>query len=209
VSSINLNDLQLGYEKQLFNQPGGGSQNHPRIVASGDTMAVVWEQVVGLDKYIMFTYSLTGASGLGAEVDTISNVLTGGYHINPDIAYSNGKFYVVFADEVAEKIYLMEGILYGTSTIGIPNTPSSDDLTIHATGNLYGDAITISSTELLNETCFVSIHNSSGQVCESHELQRLQNSQSMKLDQPLTSGIYLISIYSKDFFVSAKWVIVH
>ncbi|HYV94409.1 MAG TPA: hypothetical protein VE978_21735 [Chitinophagales bacterium] len=204
LSAFNLNDFQLSFEKPLFNLPGGGTQNHPRIAASGDTMAVVWEQIIDGHRNIMFTYSLTGASGLGIVVDTISNVLPNGYHTDPDIAYSHGTFYIVFGDEVAEKIYLMEGILYETSGI---QTPSSDDLSIQVAGNLQGDAITISSNQILNESFMVSVHNANGGLCERHNLLRLETSQSLKLDQGLASGIYLLSIAAKDISVSFKWVI--
>jgi len=161
--------------------------------------------VIGSNRYIMFTYSLTGPAGLGETVDTISSVLTNGFHSNPDVAYDHGKFYVVFGDRVAQKIYLMESALYGT--IGIENVSSSIP-SIRISGNITGDAITISSNKSMNEHCMISIFNCSGVLCERFEMNNLQHTQTIKLDRSLTNGLYFVSVASSDFVVSEKMVVV-
>ncbi|MBK9730764.1 MAG: T9SS type A sorting domain-containing protein [Chitinophagaceae bacterium] len=206
VSTLNINTLQPGFEKPLFNLPNGASQNHPAIVASGDTIAAVWEQIIAGHRNILFSYSLTGASGLGAVVDTISNVLAEGFHTNPDIAYSNGTFYVVFADGGAGQIYLMKGMLYEIS--GVQNTSVPMPF-IQVAGNPQGDAINIFSNQIVNEACSVSVYNMNGSMCWRQELKGLQHSQLLKTDRALPNGIYLVSIVAKDFSMSGRMLIAH
>ena len=169
-------------------------------------MAGVWEQVIGSHRYIMFSYSLSGAAGLGETVDTISNVITDGFHSNPDIAYSHGKFYVVFADAIAHKIYLIEGILYGTT--GIETIPLEFS-PVQIVSNFSGDEINILCNQVINESCTISIYNSSGTLCERNELHTLQHSQVVKLNEKLSAGLYLVSIYSDKFLATGKCVVAH
>ncbi|MBX7109520.1 MAG: hypothetical protein K1X61_12790 [Chitinophagales bacterium] len=204
VSTLNTVTLQQGFEKPLFNLQGAASQNHPAIVASGDTIAVVWEQIINGHRNIMFTYSLTGPSGLGTVVDTISNVLTDGFHTNPDVAYNNGTFYVVFADEGKEQIYLMKGILYEVS--GIQNT-SATLSSLHITGNVQGNVLKIKSNRTITGDCRIALYNSNGSLCMQSKLHGLNTEQSLPADDSWTDGIYLLTVTAKDFTASGSMLI--
>lgn len=204
VSTFNTNTMQPGFEKPLFNLAGGTSQNHPAIVASGDTMAVVWEQIINGHRNILFTYSLAGAAGLGTVVDTISNVLTDGFHTNPDIAYANGTFYVVFADEDAQHIYLMKGILFEINAI--QNTNASGP-SIQISGNLQGNIINLLSNQSIHGDCLVTLYNTHGSVCLQHLLHGLQRTQTLPADDSWTDGIYHLTVSTKEFTTSTSMLI--
>lgn len=206
VSTLNVNTLQPGFQKQLFNLPDAGLQTHPRMAIKGDTMAVVWEQNIGSDRNIMFTYSLTGAAGLGQTVDTLSNILTDGFHTNPDIAYSDGKFYVVYADPILNKIYLMQGILYGTT--GIDNT-SAGLPSIQLSGDFEGNQIRIVNGESIHEPGVITIFSATGMPCESHVFPAFNKSQPIHLDHPLSNGLYFISLQTDSGVYTGKFIVSH
>jgi Secretion system C-terminal sorting domain len=63
-------------------------QQYPRIAGALDTIGIVWEEA----NKIMFTYSVQGTGGLSVPV-SINGVDLGQ---NPDIAYANGKFHIVW-----------------------------------------------------------------------------------------------------------------
>lgn len=80
----------------LTGQPSTTLQNYPRIAGSGDTLGIVWEQSVGVDRNILFSWSTTGLAGLSAP-DTVNATFTGEQRV-PDIAYANGAFHIVWSD---------------------------------------------------------------------------------------------------------------
>lgn len=207
VSSLNMNNLALNYENPLFSPPGDPSQNHPRICASNDTMAAVWEQTVAGHRNIMFSYSLTGPAALGEVVDTISNVITNGFHSSPDIAYGTGKFYVVFADELQEQIYMMVGKLYEIN--GVQPVASIKDPLLQFTSISQGIAINILSSKLINQPCEITVYDSNGAVCSQQQLPMLATKQAMFFGHRLTNGIYLVRVANKDFQVSGKFAVAY
>lgn len=100
IARADLSDLSHTIEERLHSgQPASTQQNYPRIAGSGDTLGVVWEQSVGMDRNILFSWSTSGIAGLSAP-DTVNTEFTGEQRV-PDIAFANGAFHIVWSDEVA------------------------------------------------------------------------------------------------------------
>ncbi len=117
LSTYNVITGQPGFEKNIFAPPGSGIQEVIRIAASGDTIGAVWDQEINGQRNILFSFSTTGAQGLGTYIDTVSDVVPFGFHLLPDLAYKNGKFHLVFSDYVTLQLYYMEGSVNTTSAI--------------------------------------------------------------------------------------------
>jgi hypothetical protein len=88
---------------------GVGSQNMPRISGNADILAIVWQQVSGMNRYIMMSWSVTGPAGLAINIDTIATSTNN--LINPDVAFANGIFHISYQDEASGTV------LYKTATV--------------------------------------------------------------------------------------------
>lgn len=97
VGTTNLTTQQNGMQFQIFPM-GMGTQNYPIIAGSGDTLGVVWQGSDAGTPRVFFTSSVTGASGLGVVIDTLTATF-GGNQTRPDLEYSNSKFHVVYSDD--------------------------------------------------------------------------------------------------------------
>lgn len=111
-------------------------QNFPRIAGNGDTIGVVWEQMLLGVSQVLFSWSVTGPAGL-SEPDTINTGLTGS-HSAPDIEYRNGSFHIVWSDESTDQVRYRQAIVT-TSTgmiteemipFGVHPNPASDRIFI-------------------------------------------------------------------------------
>lgn len=109
ISSVNLANQQIGVHRQLF-PTGLGIQNFPVIAGKGDTLAVVWQGLNGSYTDVFFTYSVTGTAGLGVNIDTLTQG-TSGAQSRPDIQFSNGKFHIVYSDNVGNKVVYLQGAI--------------------------------------------------------------------------------------------------
>jgi hypothetical protein len=95
--SAAADDLSLGAWGLVHSEQAQGlSQNFPRIAGHGDTLGVVWQQSFGSQTEVLFSWSVTGFSGLSAP-DTVNTVLQGAQR-TPDIAFVNGAFHIVWSD---------------------------------------------------------------------------------------------------------------
>lgn len=85
-------------------------QNVPRIAGSGDTLGIVWQQLFGGQREVLFSWSTTGFAGLSVP-DTV-NADLGGNQTNPDVAYHDGTFHLVWQHAPSG------GLQYRTATLG-------------------------------------------------------------------------------------------
>lgn len=202
VSTYNTTTHQLGIEKKIFDV-AGTSQNFPRIAGSGDTLGVVWTQIINGSVDVMFSYSTTGAAGLGQYIDTVTLLTGAGFYNNPDIKYANGKFHIVFNDG-ASVVYYLEGTIGTPSSIESHSNSSEINIFLsdeNATLNLICDA---NQTEKMN----VKIYNVSGKLIEDFQLNGLQKSNQLKLQSKLTSGVYVVTVDSKSYSTSKQLCVV-
>jgi len=119
MSSAALSDFALGaWVLPHPGLPNSAVQNFPRIAGSGDTLGVVWEQNIGGDFNILFSWSTTGIHGLSTP-DTVNTSLPGQQR-TPDIAYADGAFHIVWSDEASDLVNYRIATLSATTGIAGP-----------------------------------------------------------------------------------------
>ncbi len=114
--------------------PAGTLQNHPKIAGDDTIMAVVWYNTMPGEADIYFRYSNTGASGLIGDGINISNPTTG-TQSNPDIAYANGVFHIVYQNSATQELYYLRAIM--DEYIGIEETSAFKYALTIANENLH------------------------------------------------------------------------
>lgn len=115
-ASAHLSDgVAFGRHRPIHVTPSDVQQNFPRIAGSGDTLGVVWRQMQSGSGEVLFKWSTTGGDGF-SDADTV-NLQLNGIQGNPDIAFANGKFHIVWADEELEQIMYRQ-VSIGT-TVGM------------------------------------------------------------------------------------------
>ena len=120
IGSAHWGTLATGPIRRVHLGPSVSTQqNFPRIAGAGDTLGVVWQQSVGGQHEVLFSWSTSGPSGLSAP-DTINMALAGAQK-NPDVSYANGEFHFIWEDHASSIVQ------YRTATItddtGIAPTP--------------------------------------------------------------------------------------
>jgi hypothetical protein len=140
ISSAHLPELTAGMAQRVhLDVPTSLQQNFPRIAGSGDTLGVVWQQLSGGDRNVLFSWSVTGINGLSAP-DTISTLYMGAQE-TPDIAYTDGTFHFVWSDLNDDVVRYRSAVI--SNTLGISEatgggslrawpSPASDHLFIDA-----------------------------------------------------------------------------
>lgn len=154
ISSASLTTHQIGAHRQLF-PLGSGMQNYPVMAGKGDTLAVVWQGSTGGPVDVFFTYSVTGMSGLGVTVDTLTWG-TGGTQSRPDIEFSNGEFHIIYSDNLGSDVKYLRGTidpasltttnLSGASSLVIFTAQTDGKTTLHVKSPIQ----TVASVQLIN-----------------------------------------------------------
>lgn len=105
-------DLELGtLDNELLVDPFVPSmvaQHNPKIAGDEMHQLMVWEEFTAAYANVLYTYSSTGPEGLNIWSDTL-NVQTNGRQVNPDVAYDNGNFHVVWQDKYSGKVGYRKG----------------------------------------------------------------------------------------------------
>ncbi len=83
-----------------------GGQNRPRIVASGDTLAIVWQETFQGSSEIGMSISTTGASGLTMDAFRLTDESTTQRY--PDVLLAGGSFHVVYEDPSSGTVMYQE-----------------------------------------------------------------------------------------------------
>jgi hypothetical protein len=111
VSTSTINGLQVGFTQMIDNAlPAGTLQNHPKMAGKDSIMAMVWYNTMPGEADVYFRFSNTGAAGLIGDGINISNPTTGTQQ-NPDIAYANGTFHIIYQNNATQEIYYLQAIL--------------------------------------------------------------------------------------------------
>lgn len=166
-----------------------GSQNYPRIDGAGDTLATVWRQYENARNTILISHSTSGANGIGTQIDTvaISNTVLD----NPDIAYANGAYHVVYQDNTTKQVkYRKVTLLKGQTSVqeSIETLPSIAVYPNPATGDVIiktGSETTIGNTVIVRTIFGQNIWKGS-----------MSNSQVIIPSGTLAPGTYILEITS-------------
>ncbi len=114
LGSAALADLDNG--RATVVHPGQASnlqQNFPRIAGRGDTLGIVWQQTSMGQAEILFSWSISGPDGL-SQPDTVNTDLSGSQR-NPDIAFANGAFHIIWSEGTSQVRYRSASITQASS----------------------------------------------------------------------------------------------
>lgn len=192
IGTMNINDQQIGVNKQIF-PVAIGSQNYPVIAAKGDTVSVVWQGNPISANDVYFSYSTTGASGIGNIVDTLT---AGGMgdQTRPDIEFNNGKFHISYSDNMGTVVKYLKGTLTTTSSIKEKNIGSEFSLSSYY-ANEKIELIVKSEKDL---DAMVEIVNSLGQKITKQALQINSGQNTYVIPYDNTSGSYYLILTTEE-----------
>jgi hypothetical protein len=190
LGTMNIADQQIGLNKQIY--PFGiSTQNFPVIAGNGDTLGIVWQGVNAGSQEVLFTYSFTGAAGLGVTVDTITKAITG-QQSRPDLVYKNGFFHLVFRDSNGANVKYIKANA-ATPTI-IEESKNAKDLKISPFFQNNMIILNINSISDLNAQC--EIINSMGQKISSKTLRIKTGENHFNIPGNYSDGVYYINVTS-------------
>lgn len=187
IGAVNINDQQVGYNRQLY-PVGTSTQNFPVIAGKGDTLGVVWQGYNGGVQEVLFTYSVTGSSGLGVKTDTLTKAFTG-HQSRPDMVFNNGKFHIVYSDSNGSNVK------YLTGNVNISTGLNDTENTALSFNSFYdGESLILNvrSENDLRASC--KLYNSIGQIVSASNLEITKGKNTFSVSENLKSGIYLVTI---------------
>jgi len=191
ISSTNLNDQQIGTHRKL-SPMGLGTQNFPVIAGKGDTLAIVWQNTNGSNE-VFFTYSVTGTAGLGVNIDTLTLGSTGS-QTRPDIQFSNGKFHVVYSDNVGNNVKYLQGTI-DPNSLGLNEPEANDKIEIFTVQTEGKTALHVKS-ELSTEST-IQLINSAGQQVSVTKQQISKGISTISIPENIQKGIYYVVLETK------------
>lgn len=192
ISSTNLNDQQIGTHRKIF-PTGLGVQNYPIIAGKGDTLAVVWQNTNGGSSDIFFTYSVTGTAGLGVNIDTLTQGGLGS-QTRPDIQFSNGKFHVVYSDNVGNNVKYLQGTI-DPSSLGVNESETDTEIEIFTTQT--DGKTTLQVKSVLNTESTIQLINSAGQQVSVSNQQISKGISTVSIPENTQKGIYFVVLETK------------
>ncbi len=191
ISSTNLTNQQIGVHRQLF-PIGLGVHNFPVIAGKGDTLAVVWQGSNGGATDIFFTYSVTGTAGLGVNIDTLTAGTTGS-QTRPDIQFSNGKFHIVYSDNVGSNVKYLQGTI-DPATLAVNEVNAHSEIELF-TSQADGKTSIRVRSELETEAS-IQLINSSGQQVSITKQQITKGVSAVTIPE-VQKGIYYVILETK------------
>jgi hypothetical protein len=190
VGTTNLTNQQNGMQFQLFPM-GMGTQNYPIIAGKGDTLAVVWQGSDAGTPRVFFTSSVSGASGLGVVIDTLTATFSGN-QTRPDLQYSNGKFHVVYSDGNGNNVKYLTGTI-GQSVGLNENAQSSLSMFISQSGE--NSSLHIKSN--IQQNASITVCNSLGQTLLENNATLSKEESIIGLPNSISKGMCFITVTSE------------
>ena len=202
IGTVNVNDQQMGQHRQLY-PVGTSTQNYPVIAGKGDTLGIVWLGYNGTSQDVLFSWSITGAAGLGTKIDTLTKGFTG-HQSRPDLVFNNGKFHIVYSNGVGSQVQYMEGMI--VQNVSVEEVSTTSNLAI-ASMNLNGSIeILIKSKEELKGDVFLI--NALGQQIKKMSLSIKAGQNNFSLGHQVDRGIYFVVLTTADGKVYQNKIII-
>ena len=131
---------------------------------------------------IYFRFSNTGAAGLIGDGINISNP-TAGTQQNPDIAYANGTFHIIYQNNASQEIYYLQAILDEYVNVDEPAMN-------HYRWFIHGDMLSIQLLEDSHHNTFL-LCDVKGKVLQQTTIE--SNLLQIDLNQ-LSKGVYFFQV---------------
>lgn len=192
ISSANLNDQQIGVHRQIFAQ-GSGNKNYPVIAGKGDTLALIWQGVNSGPTDIFFTYSVTGMAGLGVNIDTLT-VGPLGSQTRPDLEFSNGKFHIVYSDNVGSNVMYLQGTI-DPNSLGVNELESQAEITIFSAQDDGKTVLKVKSD--LETASSIQVINAAGQQVLFNKQYISAGISTISLPETIQKGVYYVVLETK------------
>jgi hypothetical protein len=190
IATVNINDQQIG-QHRLLTPFAAGTQNYPVIAAKGDTIGVVWQENYGGGTDVYFTYSLTGVTGLGMSVDTLTKSMSG-HQTRPDIAFNNKTFHISCADVIGSDVVYMKGTL---SQVGISENLNNDEIKL-ISAYQQGANIEMVINSSINMKAAIQLINDKGQMESKADLQLIAGKNTYSINANCSSGVYYLNLFT-------------
>lgn len=198
LSSTNLDSLKASPAVLLAGSYAGAvTQNYPNIAGKNDTIGVVWEQRSGnTDCYI--AWSVTGAAGLINNESRLHSATTNN-QMNPDIAYKDSIFHVVYQDEATDKVVYIKGTV--SSATGI-SARYEEAFSVYP--NPFSDRAVVRPNNKISENAWLELLDMNGKKIRVYAVQ----SGSFIIDRGnLPGGMYFYRVISGDKVMTGKLAI--
>ncbi len=192
ISSTSLATQQIGIHRQLFPM-GTGVQNYPIIAGKGDTLAVIWQGNNGAATDIFFTYSVTGTAGLGVNIDTLT-AGTSGSQTRPDIEYSNGKFHIVYCDNIGTNVKYLQGTI-DPASLYVNESDKASELAIFTTQSDGKTNLRVKSE--FDTEAAIQLINTAGQQVAASKQQITKGVSIISIPEGIQKGIYYVVLETK------------
>lgn len=113
LSKASVSNQQLIYSTQYAADfTGLSQQDYPRIANAGNTVAMVWRQVVNGSARLCFSFTNNVANGINASYDTLATTGV----TNADVAITPGAIHVVWEDAPSGTVKYLKGTY---TTVGV------------------------------------------------------------------------------------------
>lgn len=177
--------------------PSTFPQNYPRIDGDNEVFAIVYQQYASGGADIYMAVSINGNTIIDSTDILVSQVTTGS-QATPDIAYSNGVFHIVYADDFTDNV------VYLTAEIGMVGIPESSDLESFIYPNPVANILHINTVGAVDSFIIQSL---SGDVVYNGELLSGKGDCSL---QNLPNGEYVLTLISNGSKIkSQNFVVQH
>jgi hypothetical protein len=184
IGTMDLASAQPGFNAYLDPTPGNYVQNFPAIAGNADTIGVVWHDNRRGNYDCAFAVSVNGAAGLPSGISWVDTA--SGSQIDPDVAYYNGTFYVVYTD------VLGKGVMFRTATVdgavGVRN--ASPEPVTGIVPNPFREHATVYFSKVQRELR-LTLYDVTGRKAAEYTV---RNSDRLKIEKgDLGSGIYFLT----------------
>ncbi len=198
ISALEADDMQADFQS-LLNEGAtneDGIQNYPRIATSTDQIATVWE-VNNTGNIDIYRSTATELENIGTNAIALTN--QDGNQRNPDIAYGNNAFHLIYQDDSDNAgLYYQKGILIDTSSTANQAIPK---IKYELYPNPANEQLFIYGPQLSNEA-LISLYSMDGNLISQP---RLQGKNNITINH-LKSGLYYLQIVDGDTYLIDKFV---
>ncbi len=185
IGRADLNNLANNSNSEIT--PGTfTNQNYPRIAGNGDTIAVVWQEVSAGKIEIKIMASTNGVKGLASASPVAINPSSSNYNGNPDIAYRNGVFHIVWQSNTDQTVYYRTADMRGGVGLNESEKP-----TIRIYPNPAREYINITVTDMSPGYNYTILNTMGAQIESGH----LEGSGTQRIEvSELPPGIYFVRL---------------
>ena len=185
----NLNDGSVGSNVEVSPSTSNGVvQNFPRIAGDNQVFGLVYQEYSGGNYDCYIAYSLNGNNAI-ENTGVILNDEVQGNQLNPDIAYANGVFHIVFQDDKTNTVKYMTATI---SPVDINEKNTTKMLSVYPNPNKG-----VAYIDLLNcpkgKSIELIISDISGKKFNTISVDYINN-QSIEISMPDIKGVYLLSL---------------